>query len=517
MIAPVRKNTEAVIRKKLRDNFPHYASKCLFIRSKDSTIIPLELRQTQLFLHQACEDQKARTGMVRKIVLKGRQQYISTYTQARFYHRVTHGFGLRCYILTHEQDATDKLFEMAQRFYALCPELVRPELGPSNAKELIFSGLDSGYAVGTAGSKGTGRSGTFQLFHGSEMAHWRNAGEHLAGVGQAVPMTVGSEVILESTANGPDNEFHTLWQLAVSGKGHYEPVFLPWMWIDEYRDTPIELSPDDIEYMDAYGCTLEQMAWRRAKIDFDFLGDAGMFDQEYPAVPELAFKRSRGDPFIRHELVAKARSSQYDESGALVLGIDPCEMGDDDLAIAVRRGRVCREVMAFAGKMETMEVTGICGYWIDKLNPDGVFVDATGVGAGVYSRLKELFPRLPIYRVMGGGAAIQDKVYADKRTETWATMSEWLDDGAQLPDDQQLASELTTLSWKFDSSYRKRLESKSSPLAGRAMRAVGIKSPNKADALALTFANPCRPRNHNHELKPWQRPQKPKLRNWITA
>ena len=71
---------------------------------------------------------------------------------------------------------------------------MRPSTGAANAKELYFDKLDSGYTVGTAGTKATGRSRTIHLFHGSEVAHWPNARDHFAGVMQAVPRLLTGRV-----------------------------------------------------------------------------------------------------------------------------------------------------------------------------------------------------------------------------------------------------------------------------------------------------------------------------------
>lgn len=59
------------------------------------------------------------------------------------------------------------------------------------------------------------------------MAFWPHADEHMAGIMQAVPDAPGTEVILESTANGMGNLFHQLWQQAETGDGEYEAIFIP--------------------------------------------------------------------------------------------------------------------------------------------------------------------------------------------------------------------------------------------------------------------------------------------------
>ena len=82
------------------------------------------------------------------------------------------------FILTHSDQATQNLFEIVDRFHQHLPWIIRPETGNANAKELLFKALDSGYRVGTAGTKDVGRSATIQMLHGSEVAFWPNAETH---------------------------------------------------------------------------------------------------------------------------------------------------------------------------------------------------------------------------------------------------------------------------------------------------------------------------------------------------
>ena len=178
---------ELAIRLRLKADLEFYAAACLKIRTKAGAIESLIFNRMQRYLHQKIEDHAKRNGRVRVLILKARQQGCSTYIAARYYHRATHARGQQVYVLAHEQAATDNLFDMAQRFHEHCPVLVKPHTGSASAKELAFDLLDSGYSVGTAGSKAVGRSKTLQLFFGSEVAHWPNAASHFAGVMQAVP------------------------------------------------------------------------------------------------------------------------------------------------------------------------------------------------------------------------------------------------------------------------------------------------------------------------------------------
>ena len=90
-------------------------------------------------------------------------------------------------------DATNNLFSIVERYHDDCPPVIKPSTGASNAKELWSNKTESGYAVGTAGTKAVGRSQTIQLFHGSEVAFWPNAATHFAGVVQAVPDLPGQK------------------------------------------------------------------------------------------------------------------------------------------------------------------------------------------------------------------------------------------------------------------------------------------------------------------------------------
>lgn len=180
-------------------------------------------------------------------VCEGLVSHNSTYVGGRFYHKTTHNKGTQCFILTHALDATNNLFKMAQRFYQNTPNLVQPDISTNNSKELIFGRLDSGYKLGTAENKAVGRSSTIQLFHGSEIAFWANAHEHTKGILQAVPDATGTEIILESTANGVGNYFHQMWQKAEGGMSDFIAIFVPWFWQDEYkRQTSPDFKPNHI-------------------------------------------------------------------------------------------------------------------------------------------------------------------------------------------------------------------------------------------------------------------------------
>lgn len=490
-------STAISIVEEIRATFIKYAPRCLSIVTKEGHIVPFALNKAQKYIHERLEDQLRRTGKVRAIVLKGRQQGASTYIAGRFYFMATGVFGKNVGILTHEQKATDNLFTMVKRYHEHCPEPLKPSTAADSAKELYFNRLDVRYKVSTAGSKGTGRSATMQYFHGSEVAFWPNAKTHMAGLGQAIPDLPGTEIILESTANGIGNYFHDLWSKAIRGDSEYEAIFVPWFWQDEYR----KAAPDDFlmdaeeaDYADAFDLDADQMAWRRAKINGDLGGDIDLFNQEYPATAEMAFMIGSVGALIAPIIVAEAaKPKQIETGGPLVIGIDPAEYGDDSTGIIVRHGRKVIELDRI--KSGPMELVGYIGNLIERIDPDAVCIDVGG-SHGVADRLIELGHK-NIYKINFGSKAIKDKLYINKRVEIWDEMRKWLcDQPCEIPANSILMADLSSPGFTYDSSRRKVLESKEK------MKARGVPSPDLGDALALTFAVPIMPKKQRQE--PWR-------------
>ena len=493
--------SELEIRQKLKDDFIHYAERCLFIRTKAGKVESFRLNKAQLYIHQKLEEQRSKTGKIRAIVLKGRQQGCSTYAEGRFYWKVSHRKGVRAFILTHEAESTSALFEMSERYHENCPALVKPSTGASNAKELIFDKLDSGYKVGTAGNKAVGRGTTVQFFHGSEVAFWPHAAEHAKGIMQAIPDEPDTEVILESTANGIGNYYHQQWQQAEAGNSEFQAIFTPWFWQDEYRkpvtDDFVVTAQEEI-LQQTYNLDDDQIMFRRFKIaelSADGMDGESAFKQEYPMTATEAFQVSGGDTLIKPEVVAKARKVKTLGSGPLIIGVDPARFGDDSTAIIKRRNRAAYNLKLLK-KQGTMEVAGVVHSMIKSDKPDQVAIDVGGLGAGVYDRLVELGHEDIVVPVNFGSAALDPEKYRNLRAEMWWKMAGWLsgDLPVMIPDDDRLHADLCAPQYKYDSNQRRILERKED------MRKRGVRSPDAGDCLALTFAEPFKPKEKLPEI-----------------
>lgn len=176
------------------------------------------------------------------------------------------------------------------------------------------------------------------------------------------------------------------------------------------------------------------------------------------------------------------RPEMYDFA-PIVLGVDVAWFGGDKSVIFLRQGLHSRILFVMQG-CEIATLAGLVADFEDKLHADAVFIDATGVGAGVVSNLRYM-NRQPFAVMLGGGSTAKECM--NKRAECWWHMKAWLKDG-QIPDDERLKDELCAPDYAYDMQGRVKIERKED------MKSRGLASPDLADALALTFAAPVAPR-----------------------
>lgn len=487
-------------RQRLKDDFEFYARNCLTIRTKTEGNRPLILNAAQKYVHEQVEKQLKETGKVRALCLKGRQQGISTYVEGRYTHKTTNHRGVRAFILTHDSESTNALFEMSERYYSNLPSFVKPSLGASNAKELHFDKLDSGYKIGTAGNKAVGRGQTIQYFHGSEVAFWQNAGDHTKGVMQAVPDGPGTEVFLESTANGVGNFFHEQWKLAEKGLSEFIAIFIPWFWQKEYaKPVPdnLELTPEEIDLKESYNLTNEQVYWRRIKIaelTVDGIDGNKAFKQEYPMNAAEAFQvTGGGDCLISADTCMRARRVSTNGNGPLVVGVDPSR-GGDRFSIIRRQGRKMYGEEAYVGEQcdKLGKNVAICKRILDTVDkqagkqPDMMFIDY-GSGADIVDRLHELGYENRVKAVHFGSTPLDPVKYTNKRNEIWGELTVWLNDEnlpVQIPDSDEIQADFCASPYDRNSNDQRVLWRKE-----KIKDKYGF-SPDYGDAAALTFTEP---------------------------
>lgn len=177
---------------------------------------------------------------------------------------------------------------------------------------------------------------------------------------------------------------------------------------------------------------------------------------------------------------ARVLRDEWFSSDPKVLGVDVARFGDDESVAVIRQGSQGYTPKTWRN-LRTTELAGQLAMIINKHDPDAVFIDNGAMGAGVVDQL--LVMKYPVIAVDFGGKPFNPR-YLNRRAEMWSLMAEWIRSSGSLPPDDILAAELPGPKYWLNNHGQLQLESKED------MKKRGVSSPNRADALALTFAAP---------------------------
>jgi hypothetical protein len=189
----------------------------------------------------------------------------------------------------------------------------------------------------------------------------------------------------------------------------------------------------------------------------------------------------------------------------LALGWDVARYGSAESVGAFRKGRDARSIpWVFRRGISTIEAATLINESYQSLRPDGIMIDGGGVGGGVVDNVRHM--HLFCYEVQFGGKddvggavwGIDGERYANKRAAMWGAMRFWLKTGS-IPADSDLRDQLVAPMYTYNPKNEIVLESKES------MMDRGVASPDRADALALTFAYPLA----SHDYAGGDHPRKP--------
>lgn len=303
-------------------DFYKYAKINLRIRTKTGQIITLEPNRIQKVIVDKVIERLLNEEPIRFIILKARQQGVSTIIEALIYWWTTTHKGQQSKIIAHNTDTSEYLYSMFRTFYDNSVPNFQPTTKYNTRNDITFDneqnpqkGLKSQIDTATAENSGTGRGQTVQWLHASEVALWPKGQEIVAGLMQAVPSLANTAIFLESTANGIGDYFHTTWEAAQRGESAFEPLFFPWTMHDEYsKKVPkfFKMTAQEKEVKQKYHLTLGQIYWRRMKM-LEFVGDEKRFYQEYPLTDTEAFLAS-GNPRFNTDKLAEMQQKCYDPS-----------------------------------------------------------------------------------------------------------------------------------------------------------------------------------------------------------
>lgn len=213
-----------------------------------------------------------------------------------------------------------------------------------------------------------------------------------------------------------------------------------------------------------------------------------MSENEYRQEFLCDFSAAQDNGLIPIDDIRAAANKFYRESeymGApLIYGIDVARFGSDASVIFKRRGLVAFEPIVIR-KFDNMALADRIAVEMAKEKPEAVFIDS-GAGQGVIDRLRQM--RFDVVEVPFGAQAIDKEQFANRRMEMWWHMAQWIKQGGAIPPDPILQGDLGAPTYGYTPKGPKILEAKD-----KLKERIG-RSPDLADALALTFAAPVAPK-----------------------
>lgn len=219
----------------------------------------------------------------------------------------------------------------------------------------------------------------------------------------------------------------------------------------------------------------------KKKPHFDIL-----FECKFPDSTRI--DREGYSQLITTDELDRAYRHQVDLFGKLLMGVD-VSGGGRNYSTIVLRGNNGAKLLYRAQNPDTMSFVGeiLNAMTMNGVNYEDVFIDAIGVGKGVYDRVRESFQKEESFvtpnGVNVGEQAHRKDEFINIRAEAYWELRQWLLGGALLERHDSF-DELLNIRYKTQSDRRIKIISKEE-LFGR-----GVESPDVADALMLTFTRP---------------------------
>ena len=195
------------------------------------------------------------------------------------------------------------------------------------------------------------------------------------------------------------------------------------------------------------------------------------------------FPRASSTQLIPNDIVADARKykARGYESLPKILSADVARFGDDQTVIGWRQGRKAVILAKYRG-LDNVQVAERVIEFIEQEKPKATVVDGDGLGAGVVDQIKHRGYSRALFEFHGAQKANDFAKYFNRRAEVWGLMREWLMAGAEIPDDPELETDLTSPEYLYSRQQQIQLEKKED------MKSRGLASPDCADMFAMTFA-----------------------------
>lgn len=280
----------------IEDNF--------LIKNKEGVIVPFKFNETQNFYYDIMtKEYGEELKGVRENILKFRQPGFSSLIDAIFtVDFIMSEWGkipvIDADIVSAREKDTIVLFNRVSGFLDSFFEkwkIVRKEFLEIDSNTLIKGHRGAQMYVQTASARISGRGGTKQNIHWSEVAFYPNtevlnANTLVLGAEQQVADGVG-KIFRETTGNTDIDFFAEEYYRGLEGKSEFKSRFLGWWLHKEYsKEPPVAwlMPPEYKKIHDKYGATSAQCYWHWYKVSH--AKDPKLMMREYPV--------DEGDAFI---------------------------------------------------------------------------------------------------------------------------------------------------------------------------------------------------------------------------
>lgn len=329
--APVDDLAERLSNALAEQPFRKYARTLLRIEDESGKLVQFHINEAQQVVDEEIERQRAIGRPIRVLILKGRQQGMSTYCQARLAWRAFRQPGARCVTVGHALAAVEELYHKFERCWREMPDEDGLRLRPvveskDRGRRMRFADPQrSTYRADSAHEpEKVGRGLTAQYVHLTEIPQWPKADETMQAILACVPDHSDTEVLVESTAKGATGWFYEMFvegmrQLERGEEPDFVPVFVPWFktkrYARAYRSGEPRLSKAEREFKARYDLATEQVLWYRDKRR-QF---SARVTEEYPSNWREAFLSS-GLPYFQAEARERIRERLKERGPALKRG-----------------------------------------------------------------------------------------------------------------------------------------------------------------------------------------------------
>ena len=462
-----------------RKSFKWCCENSIRIINKENQRVFMKLNNAQNKLYAKCKEQMEKNNQIRLVIIKGRQQGISTFCRAMILWKLSYYPQTTGLIVSQrEKDLREKAFRGLIDMQTL--KLQQMPASHQTSTQLKIDHGQSGYSVcfgEWAATEGQSRGDRYDIIHLTEVDYYPDWKKFWAGLSQSIPNGNRSVVLIESTSSGR-KALWDMYQQSLSKDSPFDYVFSAWYEQEEYRlpaPEDMELTDKEKELKEKFKLDNDQLFWYRQKrLE---LGSDIMLAREYPNTPEEAFSVSSNNSFFDFNTIEEAiKQEEIPDSGSpLVLGIDPSRMRDKT-ALVWRQGRNVAKVENLEPMADTMLLARVLYNKITEKRPSFVYVDVGGLGCGVYDRLREMGV-MGLNAVNFGESPDDKNKYFNRRAEMYGRAKEWLaNKPVHIVDDQEFINQLLMIELEPNSS-KVQLISKSRMLY----------SPDIADAFAMTF------------------------------